>query len=419
VVPNPPGAGQVLGFDGAALNWVAPGAGDGIWALNATSAFYNGGFVGIGTNTPGLPLSIRTTSNFYGMEHTDGTIRLSTFLGGSTGGGWLGTISNHKLSFFINNGAARMTVDTTGNVGIGTTTPATRLTVFTPSGGILRPGFEHTDGTVRLGTYAEPGYGGWIGTISNHPLNLFVNDGVPSVIIDGSGTSIVSGLGTLTVGSPNAESGSSIKRGNNRADVRFDGSTLKLVAGAGFGPPPSTFGVAITTAGNVGIGTTNPTRLLDVAGDVWMRDLSVRVLTIRGGADLAEPFAMSHGDVTPGSVVIIDTKNPGKLRKSAAAYDKKVAGIVSGADGIRPGISMIQEDMLEAGENVALSGRVYVKANTSGGAIEPGDLLTTSDIPGEAMKAADHTRAQGAILGKAMTALPKGEGTVLVLVTLQ
>ena len=150
-----------------------------------------------------------------------------------------------------------------------------------------------------------------------------------------------------------------------------------------------------------------------------MRDATVRALTIYGGADLAEPFAMSHADVAPGTVVVIDTENPGKLRRSAAAYDKKVAGIVSGANGIRPGISMIQEDALEAGENVALSGRVYVKANTSAGPIAPGDLLTTSDIPGEAMKAADHARAQGAILGKAMTGLLQGDGTVLVLVTLQ
>jgi len=35
------------------------------------------------------------------------------------------------------------------------------------------------------------------------------------------------------------------------------------------------------------------------------------------------------------------------------------------------------------------------------------------------MKASDHGKAQGAILGKAMTGLKKGRGTVLVLVTLQ
>jgi len=68
---------------------------------------------------------------------------------------------------------------------------------------------------------------------------------------------------------------------------------------------------------------------------------------------------------------------------------------------------------------VALTGRVYVQADTSNGAIKPGDLLTTSGTPGRAMKVSDHVRAQGAILGKAMTALNEGKGLVLVLVTLQ
>jgi hypothetical protein len=148
-------------------------------------------------------------------------------------------------------------------------------------------------------------------------------------------------------------------------------------------------------------------------------NLYARSLTIVGGADIAEPFAMSQKDILPGSVVVIDPKEPGHLKLSTDAYDKKVAGVVSGAGGIEPGLSMIQADKLEAGKNVALTGRVYVQADASSGAIEPGDLLTTAGIPGCAMKALDHARAQGAILGKAMTSLEKGRGLVLVLVTLQ
>ncbi len=68
---------------------------------------------------------------------------------------------------------------------------------------------------------------------------------------------------------------------------------------------------------------------------------------------------------------------------------------------------------------MALTGRVYVQADTSNGAIKPGDMLTTSGTPGRAMKVSDHLRAQGAILGKAMTGLRIGNGMVLVLVTLQ
>ncbi len=50
----------------------------------------------------------------------------------------------------------------------------------------------------------------------------------------------------------------------------------------------------------------------------------------------------------------------------------------------------------------------------------PGDLLTTADTPGHAMKAPRGEKARGAILGKAMSSLAKGErGHVLILVTLQ
>ena len=68
---------------------------------------------------------------------------------------------------------------------------------------------------------------------------------------------------------------------------------------------------------------------------------------------------------------------------------------------------------------VALTGRVYCWTDASAGSVRPGDLLTTSDIPGHAMKVSDYRRAQGAILGKAMSSLESGKGLVLVLVTLQ
>jgi hypothetical protein len=144
-------------------------------------------------------------------------------------------------------------------------------------------------------------------------------------------------------------------------------------------------------------------------------------LTITGGCDLAEPFPISTPDqrVSEGAVVVIDAKNPGQLKLADRPYDTHVAGVVSGANGINPGIQMEQQGLMEGGKNVALTGRVYVQADASNGAIEPGDLLTTSTTPGRAMKVTDHLRAQGAILGKAMTGLSEGNGMVLVLVTLQ
>ena len=57
--------------------------------------------------------------------------------------------------------------------------------------------------------------------------------------------------------------------------------------------------------------------------------------------------------------------------------------------------------------------------DATSGAIQPGDLITTSDTPGHGMKVTDHPKAQGAIIGKAMTPLETGKGLVLVLVSLQ
>ena len=141
------------------------------------------------------------------------------------------------------------------------------------------------------------------------------------------------------------------------------------------------------------------------------------VLEILGGADLVEPFE-TDGAIEPGTVMVIDPERPGKLIPSVDAYDKKVAGIVSGAGGVRPGLSLSQSEVLEGDSKVALAGRVYVKASAEAGAIQPGDLLTSASLAGHAMRAADGERSHGAILGKAMTGLDEGTGLVLVLVNL-
>ena len=140
--------------------------------------------------------------------------------------------------------------------------------------------------------------------------------------------------------------------------------------------------------------------------------LFVKVLTITGGGDLAEPFKISEKDLPKGSVVIIDEEHPGHLKLSTEPYDRRVAGVISGAGGVNPGVKLSQRGVLEGDQQVALTGRVYVQADAGSGAIRPGDLLTTSTAAGHAMKVADFGRAQGAVLGKAMTGLKEGRGLV-------
>jgi hypothetical protein len=145
---------------------------------------------------------------------------------------------------------------------------------------------------------------------------------------------------------------------------------------------------------------------------------ATRVMEVLGGADLAELFTVS-GLADPGTLLVIDPANPGQLMPSTQAYDTRIAGIVSGAGGVNPGLTLQQEGVLDGDTQVAIAGRVYVQAEALSAPIQPGDLLTTSDMPGHAMKAADRTLAYGAVIGKAMTGLDEGTGLVLVLVNLQ
>ena len=54
------------------------------------------------------------------------------------------------------------------------------------------------------------------------------------------------------------------------------------------------------------------------------------------------------------------------------------------------------------------------------GEIKPGDLLTSSSIPGHAMKADSNTAPAGTIIGKALTGLEKGKkGMIEIFVMLR
>lgn len=173
----------------------------------------------------------------------------------------------------------------------------------------------------------------------------------------------------------------------------------------------------VLDAANVGVGVSNPQTQLHIKGTA-----RVDILEISGGADLAEPFDVSgHEAVKPGLVVSIDPERVGALRVADSAYDTTVAGIISGAKDVNPGVVLRQEGTAADGRHpVALTGRVWCWCDAdAGGAIEPGTLLTTSPTPGHAMKAGDRSRAAGATLGKAMSRLASGKGLVLVLVNLQ
>jgi len=257
-------------------------------------------------------------------------------------------------------------------------------TYFRTIGGAANGGFAWYKGGVHADSQFDAGVGG-------QKLMSLTADGL---VVNGTGNGI---QGTTSSG------GASAVYGQND--------------GGGWGVAGRTTGTGIAVYGD----NASPSGWAgNFNGRVFVgNDASVCSLTIRGGCDLAEPFEMSDREIPKGSLVIIDEEHAGKLKLARQEYDTRVAGIVSGANGVNPGISLHQEGVMDGGQNVALSGRVYALADASHGAIRPGDLLTSSNLPGHVMKVTDHVKAQGAIVGKAMSALKAGQGLVLVLVSLQ
>jgi hypothetical protein len=134
------------------------------------------------------------------------------------------------------------------------------------------------------------------------------------------------------------------------------------------------------------------------------------------GADCAEYFeAEDPATIEPGTVLVIGER--GTLRACAEEYDKRVAGVVSGAGSTTPGI-VLDNGAADVGVPVALSGKVHCLVDAHASSIAVGDLLTTSSATGHAMKACDAGRYIGSILGKALAPLTAGRGLIPILVAL-
>jgi hypothetical protein len=135
-------------------------------------------------------------------------------------------------------------------------------------------------------------------------------------------------------------------------------------------------------------------------------------------ADCAEDFDIaSEETIAAGTVMVLD--DDGNLCSSSHAYDKRVAGVISGAGNYRPGIVLDRQPGESTRQPIALMGKVFCKVDARHSPIAVGDLLTTSPTPGHAMKALDPIQAFGSVLGKALKPLTDGIDLIPVLVALQ
>ena len=134
--------------------------------------------------------------------------------------------------------------------------------------------------------------------------------------------------------------------------------------------------------------------------------------------DCAEDFDIAGVQtIEPGTVMVLGAE--GALFASSEAYDKRVAGVISGAGDYKPGLVLDKQVSDRNRQPVALMGKVFCKVDARFGAIEVGDLLTSSATPGHAMRTSDPLKAFGAVIGKALRPLKDGQGLIPILVTLQ
>lgn len=154
-------------------------------------------------------------------------------------------------------------------------------------------------------------------------------------------------------------------------------------------------------------------------GNVWVSgELAVGKDIILANADCAEDFDVMDGSsAEPGTVMVLNDES--KLRECSRPYDKRVAGVISGAGGYRPGIVLDKQQSQSDRKPIALVGKVFCKVDAQFGQIEVGDLLTTSPTAGHAMRADDPLKAFGAVIGKSLRPLKEGRGLIPILIALQ
>jgi len=284
----------------------------------------------------------------------------------------IGSVASYPVSIVAGN-ASKLIVLPNGNVGVGTTAPQTRFDV------------KGTAGTLGAG--------------ARQVMRLFDD------------TAMAAGVGSGIDFSGKYDTG-----GNYTQFANIKGVKANAISGEIDGK----FVVSvIDSAGNFNeIATVTPTGLA-VTGNISATG-SITGATVVGAVyqDVAE-WVETGEKLAAGTVVVVARDHTNQVIASARPYDTRVAGVVSEKPGVILGVAGDSKAM------VATTGRVRVHVDATASPIEIGDLLVSSTKPGSAMKSIPvdvngiEMHRPGTLIGKALEALPSGQGDILVLLSLQ
>jgi trimeric autotransporter adhesin len=286
-----------------------------LYASDSLAPSYFAGNVGIGTTAPATALDLNGAWSVRGMaapavsvagqgriyfDSTANKFKVSENNGAYTdlvGSGSADNLGNHtatqniNLSTFKlvgNGGSTGIVINSSGNVGIGTTAPASALHIAKNDDMILE--YSTATGTSMPGYIARKSRG-----TSGSPTAVLSGDALGAVVFSGhDGTNFNLSGNSMIWGEATQNFNPTTQGSNLVFATTTNGTTLRLVRGLigndgsialGGSINKTTFAGAsmvISSAGNVGIGTTSPNTQLDITGAFSQRGMAAPAVSVAG-----------------------------------------------------------------------------------------------------------------------------------------
>jgi len=399
----------------------------------------NQGNVGIGTAIPFAALDVRASSATTPIASVAGATNFAALVVNNSGSGDIMTASSGGITRFrmTNNGSTVFQGDTLTSIGslgnnsavVSETNQSAVVNAIGDEGSLVpNSGFESAVTANKTTNVASgPVSDGWIATATMSAAVTRIasdsakgNDSVMFKLNASQSTSIssvclplnlrISGNYNLNFWANTVTSASPVVRGfvdgfTTEANCQSNTSPTPFMQGNPTASTTNTWKVyggatPITTSstnkwGRVRISVNCPAscanaNLIEIDG-IRLIETSNAV-----GVDYAEDYPADPNDVPqPGEVVsLVASGGASLVAKTHIAMDQAMVGVIS----TNPGDVLDDGSMTGAKVTVALAGRVPVNVSTANGPIQVGDYLTSSSLPGVAVKAT----GSGPVIGTAM-----------------